>query len=330
MTAALHTIAVIGGAGYVGSRLVPRLLQDGYAVRVLDWYLYGREVLQPHAALTEVQGDVRDTACVDRVVRGADAVIHLACISNDPSFELNPALGRSVNYDSFAPMVEAAKRAHVRRFIYASSSSVYGINDAPTVTEAAPLQPLTDYSRYKAACEAVLQRAQSPDFTTLILRPATVCGWAPRQRLDLTVNILTAHAVLRDGMTVFGGTQRRPNIHIDDMVEVYCRALRWDDAQIAGKIYNVGGENLTLLEIADRVRAIVGAHVRIAVEPTTDLRSYHIGSERIARELGFAPCHTIENAIRDLTTALRDDRVPNALTDARYYNIRAMQAAGLG
>ncbi|MBI4237634.1 MAG: SDR family oxidoreductase [Deltaproteobacteria bacterium] len=325
-----RTIAVIGGAGYVGSRLVPRLLRDGYAVRVLDWYLYGRGVLVPHRALQEIQGDVRDAACVAAVLRGADAVIHLACISNDPSFELNPTLGRAVNFESFAPCVAAAKHAQVRRFIYASSSSVYGINDAPHVTESAPLQPLTDYSRYKAACEAILRDAQSPDFTTLILRPATVCGLAPRLRLDLTVNILTAHAVLRDRMTVFGGTQRRPNLHIDDMVEAYCHALQWDDAQIAGKTYNVGGENLTLSAIAERVRTIVGDHVAISVEPTTDLRSYHICSERIAEELGFRPSLTVDHAIRDVAAALRDGRVPDALTDTRYYNIRAMQAAGLG
>src|SRR5947209_5057818 len=194
----LHTVLVTGGAGYVGSVLVPRLLAEGYRVKVLDLYVFGEHVLdgvKNHPRLKQIKGDLRDTSLLRHELPGCDAVIHLACISNDPSFELDPALGRSINYDCFFDLVDIAEESGVHRFIYASSSSVYGIKEEPNVTEDLPLQPLTDYSRYKALCEEILQRYQAPDFTTVTVRPATVCGYSPRLRLDLTVNILTNHAI---------------------------------------------------------------------------------------------------------------------------------------
>jgi nucleoside-diphosphate-sugar epimerase len=194
----MQTVLVTGGAGYVGSALVPKLLASGYRVRVLDLYLYGEEVLAAvtgNPNLEEIKGDIRDRKLLARALPGTDAVIHLACISNDPSFELNPEMGKSINYDAFFGLVDIAKDSGVRRFIYASSSSVYGIKDEENVTEELSLQPLTDYSKYKALCEDVLLRKRTPGFTTVILRPATVCGYAPRLRLDLAVNILTNHAI---------------------------------------------------------------------------------------------------------------------------------------
>ena len=225
----LTRVLVTGGAGYVGAVLVPQLLERGYRVRVLDLYLYGDDVLrsvESHPSLEQIKGDIRDRSLLERVMPGCDAVIHLACISNDPSFELNPELGKSINYDAFFDLVAVAKDSGVKRFIYASSSSVYGVKSDDNVTEDLPLEPLTDYSKYKALCEEVLLKAQSPDFTTVVLRPATVCGYSPRLRLDLTVNILTNHAVNSGRITVFGGDQKRPNIHIDDMADVYLRLAR--------------------------------------------------------------------------------------------------------
>ena len=203
----IQQVLVTGGAGYVGAILVPKLLQAGYGVKVIDLYLYGKDVLnavKDHPHLEEIEGDIRDRQLLEKIMPGCDAVIHLACISTDPSFELDPDLGRSINYDAFFDLVDVAKDAGVKRFIYASSSSVYGIKEIENVTEDLPLMPLTDYSRYKALCEEVLLSKREPGFVTLVLRPATVCGYSPRQRLDLVVNILTNHAINNGKITVFG------------------------------------------------------------------------------------------------------------------------------
>ncbi|MBI2526495.1 MAG: SDR family oxidoreductase [Candidatus Rokubacteria bacterium] len=326
-------VLVTGGAGYVGAVLVPKLLARGYRVTVVDLYLFGEDVLKAvgaHPRLRQVKGDIRDRALLERELAGVDAVIHLACISNDPSFELAPALGKSINYDAFLPLVEISRDQGVRRFIYASSSSVYGIKAEENVTEELPLTPLTDYSKYKALCEEVLLRAQAPGFTTLILRPATVCGDSPRLRLDLTVNILTNLAVNRGRITVFGGAQKRPNIHIEDVTDLYAHALEWDDARIAGETFNAGYENHTVAALAEMVRDVVGRErVTIETTPTDDHRSYHISSEKIKRTLGFEPRHTVEDAVRDLTQAFRAGRIPDSMDDPRYYNIKTMLAARL-
>ena len=325
-------VLVTGGAGYVGSVLVPRLLEAGHKVTVLDLYLFGDDIFADYADnpdLTEIKGDLRDPAAVERALNGVDAVIHLACISNDPSFELNPELGKSINYDAFRPLVRAAKRHGVRRFIYASSSSVYGIKDTADVSEDLPLEPLTDYSKYKALCEQVLEEEREPGFTTLTLRPATVCGYGKRLRLDLTVNILTNHAVNNGKITVFGGEQLRPNIHIEDMADLYVRCLQYDDADIDGRIFNAGYENHSVMQIAEMVRDTIGNGVDIQVTPSADQRSYQVSSDKIRRELGFEPQHTIEEAVADLKAAFDAGRIPDPMDDIRYYNIKTMQAVGL-
>jgi nucleoside-diphosphate-sugar epimerase len=326
-----NRVLVTGGAGYVGSNLVPKLLDAGYEVSVLDLYIYGDVFsdLRANPALTQIQGDLRDPDDVRRAVLGCDAVIHLACISNDPSFDLNPELGKSINFDCFRPLVKACKEAGVRRFIYASSSSVYGIKDEIDVTEALPLRPLTDYSKYKAMCEDVLEQERQPGFTAVILRPATVCGYAPRLRLDLTVNILTNHAINNRRITVFGGDQLRPNIHIEDMTDLYLLLLDQPDEAIDGKTWNAGYHNLKVRTIADMVRSEVGPNVDIVITPTDDHRSYHVSSEKIQRELGYVAGRTVKDAIVDLKNAFRAGKVPNAMTDDRYYNIKRMQALRL-
>jgi len=325
-------VLVTGGAGYVGSRLVPKLLAAGFPVNVLDLYLFGHDVLadvRDDPALREFTGDLRDAEAIDRALADCGAVIHLACISNDPSFELDPALGKSINFDAFRPLVRAAKPSGVERFIYASSSSVYGIKDEPNVTEDLPLEPLTDYSKYKALCEDVLTAEREPGFATLILRPATVCGYARRLRLDLTVNILTNHAVNNGKIRVFGGIQKRPNIHIDDITDLYIKCLDLPTSAIDGKIFNASYENHSVMEIAEMVRGVVGSATEIAVEDTDDLRSYHISSKRIADDLGFTPRHTIPGAVDDLVSAFADGQIKDAMDDPRYYNIRTMQNLNL-
>jgi nucleoside-diphosphate-sugar epimerase len=324
-------VLVTGGAGYVGSNLVPKLLAAGYEVAVLDLYLYGDVFADKKSdpRLTEVKGDLRNAADVERAVAGCDAVIHLACISNDPSFDLDPTLGRSINFDCFRPLVKASKDAGVRRFVYASSSSVYGIKTDMDVTEELALEPLTDYSKFKAMCEEVLEQEREPGFVCVTLRPATVCGYAPRLRLDLTVNILTNHAINNGRITVFGGDQLRPNIHVEDMTDLYLQLLETPDEVIDGKIWNAGYHNLKVSTIAEMVKAEVGPKVDIVVTPTDDHRSYHVSSEKIRRELGFSAQRSVKDAIVDLRAAFSAGKVPNSMTDDRYYNIKRMQSLKL-
>lgn len=328
MTDKTWNVMVTGGAGYVGAVLVPKLLDAGHSVTVLDLYMYGDDVLSSvsgHPKLREIKGDLRDSAAVAKALEGCDAVIHLACISNDPSYDLDPDLGKSINYDCFRPLVKAAKAAGVKRFIYASSSSVYGVKDDPEVTEDLPLEPLTDYSKFKAICETELEEERAPGFVTCVVRPATVCGYSPRQRLDVIVNILTNFAVNKGAIRVFGGNQKRPNIHIQDMADLYVFLLQQEDQAIDGKIYNAGDENHTVMQLAEIVKGAVGGDLTINVEPTDDPRSYHVSSEKLRTELGFVPQHTIEQAVTDLVAAMRDGRLTETMDNPLYFNITRMQ-----
>ncbi len=317
-----YNVLVTGGAGYVGSVLVPKLLAARHNVRVLDTYTFGTGSLAAFAedpTSAKVRGDIRDPDIVDAALQGCNAVIHLACISNDPSFELDPSLGKTVNYDAFIPLVRLSKKHGVKRFIYASSSSVYGIKSEENVTEELSLQPLTDYSKYKAMCEDVLREEREPGFTTLTLRPATVCGYSPRLRLDLSVNILTNLAYHKREITVFGGEQQRPNLHIQDMTDLYIQTLQWPAEKIDGKVYNAGWQNLKIREIAELVKAKVGEDVRIVTSATDDLRSYRVSSEKIKRELGWVPRYSVSDAIGELIMAFSVGKVPNSLNDPRYF-----------
>ncbi|MGQ0663494.1 MAG: NAD-dependent epimerase/dehydratase family protein [Pseudomonadota bacterium] len=324
-------VLVTGGAGYVGNMLAPQLLAAGYAVTVYDIMFFGSETLPKHPRLAVIRGDVRDTARLAAALQGHDAALHLACISNDPSFDLDPALGRSINFDCFEPLVMAAKAAGVRRFVYCSTSSVYGVSDKPDVAEDHPLVPLTDYNMYKGMCEPLLFKHQAPGFTCVTIRPATVCGYSPRTRLDLSVNILTNLAVNKGKITVFGGEQMRPNLHIDDMCDAYETLLKAPDDKIAGQIFNCGYQNLKIKDIALIVRKVVHEEFpekdEIAIEttPSNDQRSYHIDSDKIARSLGFRPRRTVEDAVRDLARAFKAGKLPDSLGNDWYYNLRTMK-----
>lgn len=326
-------VLVTGGAGYVGSLLCPQLLNLGYRVTAYDICYFGSDFLPlAHPNFTLIKGDIRDTAHLAKAFRKVDAVISLACISNDASFDLDERLSTTVNLDAFEPMVKAAKAAGVKRFIYASSSSVYGVSDAPEVTEDHPLIPLTLYNKYKGFCEPLLFKHQSEDFVCVTIRPATLCGYAPRQRLDLSVNILTNHAVNNGRITVFGGDQLRPNLHVQDMCDLYKMLIEVESAKITGEIFNCGFQNMSIMEIARVVKQVVQeefpemGEIDIVATSTDDIRSYHISSDKIQRELGFKPKLTIQNAVRDLCRAFKRGDLKNSMTDDIYFNVRRLKA----
>jgi nucleoside-diphosphate-sugar epimerase len=325
-------ILVTGGAGYVGSLLVPQLLDAGYRVTVYDIMYFGDDFLpKANPNLTLIKGDIRESAKLVSALKDIDAVIALACISNDASFELDEKLSTSINLHAFEPMVVAAKGAGVRRFVYCSSSSVYGVSESPDVTEEHPLVPLTLYNKYKGMCEPLLFKHQSPGFVCVTIRPATLCGYAPRQRLDLSVNILTNHAINNNKITVFGGTQKRPNLHVQDMVDLYKLLLEVPDDKIAGQIFNAGSQNMSIMEIAEVVKRVVAemfpekGDIPIVTTPTDDIRSYHVNSDKIRRVLGYKPKRMVEDAVRDLCAAFKSGRLPRSLEDTFYFNVRRLK-----
>ena len=329
----MKKILVVGGAGYCGSVLVPQLLDEGWEVTVYDIMWYDPQ-FKKNPKLHLIQGDIRDTAKVAAACQGQDILLHLACISNDASFDLDEALSTTVNLDSFEPIVIAAKKAGIKRFIFASSSSVYGVSDQPDVTEEHPLLPVSLYNKFKGMCEPLLFKHTDANFVGVVFRPATVCGYGPRQRLDVSVNILTNHAVNKGKITVFGGEQLRPNLHIQDYVDV-CKLLMTAPAEkIANERFNVGFQNMSIMDIARTVKKVVEelypekGDIPIEVTESNDKRSYHINSDKIKRVLGFTPKHTIEEAVRDLCKAFNEGKLPNSFDDDQYYNIRTMKAIG--
>ena len=325
-------VFVTGGAGYVGSLLVPHLLEAGFKVTVYDIMYFGDHFLpKDNPDLKVVKGDIRDLTALGEALKSMDVVISLACISNDASFELDDKLSTSINLDAFEPMVVAAKQAGVRRFLYASSSSVYGVSEAPDVTEDHPLVPLTLYNKYKGLCEPRLFKHQSPDFVCVTIRPATLCGYAPRQRLDLSVNILTNHAVNNNKITVFGGSQKRPNLHVQDMVDLYKVLLTVPDDKVAGQIFNAGFQNMSIMDIAQIAKRVVQemfpekGDIPIITTPTDDIRSYHVNSDKIQRVIGFKPKYTVEDAIRGLCRAFKSGKLPRSMEDTFYFNVRRLK-----
>ena len=322
----IKKIFITGGAGYVGAMLAPFLISKGYELTIYDLMIYGKSVIADNSKIKKITGDIRDIENVKKSMKGHDAVIHLACISNDPSFELNPNLGKSINLDAFEPMVKAARELNIKRFIYASSSSVYGIKNEKNVHEDMALEPLTDYSKFKAECEAILSRYNTEDFTTVTIRPATVCGYSTRQRLDVVVNILTNLAYHKRKITVFGGDQLRPNLHIRDMIESYYLVLNAKKSLISNQIFNVGFENQKVIDLANVTKKIIGEDVIFETTPTDDNRSYHISSRKITEILNFKTKFTVQDAVIDLKKAIDEKLLVNSLENEMYFNIKRMQS----
>lgn len=318
-------ITILGGAGYVGSALTPYLLSKGHDVTVLDLFWYG-DHLEAHPKLRKYVGDIRNEADLRATIRGADSVIHLACVSNDPSFDMNPKLGKAINRECFPLLIKMLWEQKTPRFVYASSSSVYGVSNFPFVNEQTPVKPLTDYSKFKESCEGDIRYRGTPG-TWTILRPATVCGFAPRMRLDVVVNAMTISAIIDKRITVNGRDQKRPNINIIDM----CRAYEWvidqDPKLINKQTYNVGFENLRLHEIATLVKSSLGSNgIEVLERPNLDPRSYHIDSAKIMND-GFIPVNTISSAIKSIKT--NQKLLINPMNNNDYHNIKKMKELGL-
>ena len=327
----MKKVLLIGGGGYVGTELSKLLINNEYEVTIYDLFIYGENVFKKIKSdkLRLIKGDIRDIKNLKNIIGEFEYLIHLACISNDPSFDLDPELGKSINFDPFENLVKISKDNGIKRFIYASSSSVYGIKNEPNVNESFNLDPLTDYSKFKVMCEEILYKYKSEKFVCTSIRPATVCGYSERQRLDLVVNILTNHAYNNNKMSVFGGNQLRPNIHIKDMCNSYLMMLNADPQLINGEAFNVGFENYSVKYLAKLVQECMDKKVIIKTVPSNDDRSYHISSEKIERLLGFVNKYSIKDAIMDLKNAFVNNLFNNPLNNEMYFNIKRMKSLKL-
>lgn len=332
------TILITGGMGYVGSRLTPHLLAQGHSVKVIDLCLYGEYGLQAmqkdprfpewKSRFTLLKEDIRNPDAVHSAMSDVDTVIHLAAISNDPTGEVDEVLTRQVNFDAVGLLVTAAKKTGVKRFINASSSSVFGARDESNITEDLEPKPLTHYSRYKMLAEWIVRSAADERFCTVSVRPATVCGYSPRQRFDLTVNKLTADAVRKGVITVHGGNQRRPNISMTDMINLYANLIGTESRLINGRVFNFGFENHKVIDIAKLIKAeLKDIPVEIKVTDVLDQRDYHISSEKIVRDLDYTQVSSIAKSVLELRERLDSPDEFKDIDSSEYYNMKVMALA---
>lgn len=297
-------VLVTGGAGYIGSILTKKLIKHGYETIVFDNLIYtdfGVRDLKDNHLFNLVNSDIREKETFRKAVKGVDIVIHLAAIANDPSGELDPKLTQQVNFEVYPMLLEECIKAGVKRFLNASTFGVYGIKDGINITEDESLNPLKEYSVCKAKSEVLVKEANSSDFVGVSLRCATVCGWSPRLRLDLIVNTLAANAIAKKEIVVYGGDQKRPQIHIDDLTNYFIELMNIPAEKIFRKIFNAGGQNVTIMEIAQTIKEIMGENLKLKSAPSRfDERTYHVSSEKIFNELGLSPKKTISDAIKEI------------------------------
>jgi nucleoside-diphosphate-sugar epimerase len=327
----MKNLLITGGSGYVGSRLIFKLLKETKLKIVnYDISLFGDSHLPKSDNFIYCKEDITNPNKFEQplVENKIDIVLHLACISNDPTYELNSELSKKINFDCFEDLVKISKKNNVKKFIYASTCSVYGISDSPNVIETNELKPITDYNKYKALCEPVLNKYIDDEFTGIIIRPATVCGFSEKMRFDLTVNILTNFAYNKGFIKVFGGKQSRPNLHIDDMCDLYKKLICEDIRKFNGEIFNVGTENLKIMEVAEKVKSVMEKklnkkNIEIRVEESADIRSYMINSDKIKKSLGFKFKKSVNNAIEDLCTAFDKGLITDSFSD-QWSNIKVL------
>lgn len=311
------TVLVTGATGYKGSVLVPKILKKGYKVIALDTQWFGN-FLQPHKNLTVIKGDVRDTDAIP--LNGVDSIIHLASIANDPCGDLNPKLTWEVSALATMQLADRAKREGIKQFVYASSGSVYGVKDEEHVTEDLILEPISEYNKTKMVAERVLLSYQD-SMAVQIVRPATVCGLSPRMRLDVSVNMLTMQALTRRKITVFGGKQVRPNIHIDDITDLYIYLL--ENPEKTSGVFNAGFENISILDIANMVKEHI--ECEIIITPSNDPRCYRINSDKLTAT-GFKPTKNVATAIEEITAAYHNGELKD---EEHFHNLKWMQKSVL-
>jgi len=327
----VNNLLITGGSGYVGSRLIFKLLKEtNLKIVNYDISLFGDAHLPKNEKFIYCKEDITNPKKFEQTIieNNIDVVLHLACISNDPTYELNSELSKKINYDCFEELIKISKKNNVKKFIYASTCSVYGISDSPDVSETNELKPITDYNKFKALCEPILQKYLDDNFTGIIIRPATVCGFSEKMRFDLTVNILTNFAYNKGYIRVFGGKQSRPNLHIDDMCDLYKMLIFDDIKKFNGEIFNVGTENLKIIEIAEKVKSVMEKmynkkDIEIRVEESADIRSYMINSDKIKKLLGFEFKKTVINAIEDLCKAFENKFIIDSFSD-QWSNIKVL------
>lgn len=323
-------IFITGGSGYVGSRFIEYLKPLKNKIKIInyDLDLFGN-VNKSLKYVKNVKGDIRDIKKIKKNLKEVDVVLHLACISNDPTFELNGKLSKAINYDYFEDLVKTAKDSGVKKFIYASTCSVYGISKKKHVRENHPQKPITFYNKYKALCEPILNKYLSNNFQGITIRPATVCGYSPKMRFDLTVNILTNYAYNKNFIKVFGGSQTRPNIHIDDMCRLYKDLIFKNTSKINGEVFNAGFENLSIYDIAKKVRSEIKKTTKrtvpIIIEKSSDIRSYRVNSDKIKKVLKFKPRYNVKMAIRDLIKKFKKGEIKRSFTNPNYFNIQKLK-----
>ena len=324
----IKKIFITGGGGYIGARLVPYLLKKKFFVSVYDTFYFGN-TLKKNKNLQVIKGDIRNTKKLKKHCKNHETFLHLACISNDTSFQLNEKLSKTINFDAFEPMVIAAKDSNIKRFIYASTSSVYGISKKKNVRENHKLLPLTLYNKYKGMCEPLLIKHTTNNFEGVIFRPATVCGYSPKMRFDLSVNILTNFAYNKKIIKVFGGNQLRPNLHIQDYCDVVLRLINAPSKKIKNQIFNVGNQNMSINNIANLVKNTIQKKYKTKIEiirtQSNDNRSYHINSDKIYRVLKFKPKKDIKDAILEICDGFEKKKIKNSFTNLNFFNVQKLK-----
>ena len=324
----MKKIFITGGAGYIGARLTPYLLKKKFKVTVYDTFYFGN-TLPRNKNLTIVKGDIRNTKKLKKSCKNHDVFLHLACISNDTSYQLNEKLSKTINFDAFEPMVKAAKEQKIKRFIYASTSSVYGISKKKNVRENHKLLPLTLYNKFKGMCEPILFKYTDKNFEGVVFRPATVCGFSPKMRFDLSVNILTNFAYNKKFIKVFGGKQLRPNLHISDYCDVVLKLIKAPSNKIKNQIFNVGNQNMSIDNIAKLVKMTIEKKykfkINIVRSKSNDMRSYHINSDKIYKILKFKPKKNIKDAILEICDGFEKKKIKNSFTNLNFFNVQKLK-----